>query len=109
MSLLTDALRKQLPPLYTQEQEPNPMVHIKFFLPGSSWTWYVTEGEPEGDDYLLFGFVFGFEGEWGYFTLRELEQVRNQMKLPVERDEHFTPAPWKEVKARHEKEHGIVA
>ena len=65
MPLLPEELRKQLPPLYTQEREPNPMVYLKFFLPSSGWTWYVTEGQPEGEDYLLFGFVFGFEGEWG--------------------------------------------
>ena len=44
MELLTAELRKRLPPLYAQEKNKDPIVHIKLFTPDSSWTWYVTEG-----------------------------------------------------------------
>ena len=59
MKLLTDELRARLPPLYSQEAEAEPMVYAKFFLPGTGWTWYVTEGSPQEEDFLFFGFVVG--------------------------------------------------
>lgn len=49
---------------------------LKFFTPDSGWTWYVTEGEEEDGDFRFFGFVVGFEKEWGYFVLSELEGAR---------------------------------
>jgi hypothetical protein len=90
MKLLTEELRTQLPPLYSQEAEPEPMVYAKFFLPGTGWTWYVTEGGAEGDDFLFFGFVVGLDSEFGYFLLSELEAARNSLGLGVERDLSFT-------------------
>jgi hypothetical protein len=90
MKLLTDELRARLPPLYSQEAEANPIVYAKFFLPGTGWTWYVTEGSPRGDDFLFFGFVVGLESEFGYFVLSELESVRTSLVVGVERDLTFT-------------------
>ncbi|MGD1096597.1 MAG: DUF2958 domain-containing protein [Bryobacteraceae bacterium] len=58
-------------------------------MPGTGWTWYVTEGSPEGDEFLFFGFVVGLESEFGYFLLSELEEVRNSLGLKVERDLSF--------------------
>ena len=46
MKLLTEELKKQLPPLYSQEHEANPLVICKFFHPLSPWTWYAYEGSP---------------------------------------------------------------
>jgi hypothetical protein len=89
MKLLTDELRAQLPPLYSQEAEADPIVHAKFFLPGTGWTWYVTEGQEQGGDFLFFGFVVGLESEFGFFLLSELEQVRAGGLFRVERDLHF--------------------
>src|SRR5438094_542965 len=43
MELLTKALREQLPALYSQEHEVDPLVICKFFTPDSQWTWYPTE------------------------------------------------------------------
>ena len=54
MKLLTDELRKQLPPLYTSENDDDPMVICKFFYPDFSWTWYAIE----------FDGVDDFFGEW---------------------------------------------
>ena len=53
MKLLTDELRARLPPLYSQEAEAEPMVYAKFFMPGTGWTWYVTEGSPQEEDFLF--------------------------------------------------------
>jgi Protein of unknown function (DUF2958) len=79
--------------LYSQEKAPDPIVHAKFFTPDSNWTWYVTEGEIEEDDFRFFGYVRGLEEEWGYSVLSELESVRGPLGLAIERDLHFTPGP----------------
>ena len=89
MKLLTDELRERLPKLYSQEAEPEPMVHAKFFMPGTVWTWYVTEGQEQEGDFLFFGFVVGLESEFGYFLLSELESVTTPLGLHVERDLAF--------------------
>jgi hypothetical protein len=89
MKLLTDELRQRLPPLYSQEAEAEPTVYAKFFMPGTGWTWYVTEGGEQDGDFLFFGFVVGFESEFGYFLLSELESVKTPLGLHVERDISF--------------------
>jgi Protein of unknown function (DUF2958) len=90
VTLLDDPLRASLPPIYSQEAEVDPIVHAKFFLPGTHWTWYVTEGEPKEDDFLFFGFVIGLDSEFGYFLLSELESARTPLGLRVECDLTFT-------------------
>lgn len=95
MMLLTKENRDKLPPLYSQEDEPDPMVWVKFFDPCGSWTWYATEFD--GED-LFFGYVDGFEGELGYFSLSELASVKGPFGLGIERDRHFKPRRLSEVK-----------
>lgn len=90
MKLLTKAIIKSLPPLYSQENNPDPVVRVKFFDPTGSWTWYATEFD--GVD-TFFGLVDGHEKELGYFSLSELQAVRGQFGLGVERDLHFRPQP----------------
>ena len=107
MKLLTEELKNQLPPLYSQENEPDPMVICKFFHPMSTMTWYAIEGQPEGDDFMFFGWVHADFPELGYFSLNEMESV-NVMGLGIERDLHFTPMKLSEVKKLHrtmEEEH----
>ena len=94
MQLLPDELRTALPPLYSQENVSDPVVHIKFFTPDASWTWYATEGGAEGDDFIFFGYVVGLEKEWAYFSLSELSEVRGKLGPPIERDLYFTPGPF---------------
>ena len=50
MKLLTEELKKQLPPLYSQENVKDPMVICKFFHPLSPLTWYAIEGSPVDAD-----------------------------------------------------------
>ena len=97
MKLLPDDLRRSLPPLYSQENAADPTVHIKFFTPDSSWTWLVTEGEPDGEGFRFFGYVIGMAGEWGYFVLSELETARGPLGLSIERDLFFRPRPFTQV------------
>lgn len=100
MELLPEEIRERLPQLYSQEGNRDPIVQVKYFTPDSSWTWYATEGEPDGEDFRFFGYVIGFEREWGYFVLSELESARGPLGLPIERDLHLTPAPISEVLKR---------
>jgi len=100
--LLPDELKASLPKLYSQENVEDKIIHVKFFHPQSEWTWLATEGQQEEEDFLMFGYVIGHEGEWGYFTLEQLEEIGGQSNgkfiMPVERDLHFTPRPFSQVR-----------
>ena len=89
--LLPDEVARTIPPLYATENEPDPIVRVKFFTPDSSWTWFVTEMDPE--ERRCFGLVIGLERELGYFLLDELEEVKGPLGLPIERDLYFEPQP----------------
>lgn len=104
MQLLTAELRAQLPPLYSQDGSDNPAVYIKYFTPDSGWAWYVTEGSPEEGDFKFFGYVVGPFPEWGHFLLSELETSTGPNGMHIEREIHFQPAPFSEVKKRERLE-----
>ncbi len=105
MELLQAELRADIPKLYVQEKVSmqGKWVYAKFFFPFAEWSWFVTEGEQEGDDFVFFGFVKGFEEEWGYFTLNELENI-NIHGLIVERDLYFKPGKFCDVLAQFRSE-----
>lgn len=105
MELLPEELKNQLPKLYEQEEIDDPKVFIKFFFPAGNWTWFVTEGEPKGDDFLFFGYVIGLEREWGYFTLNQLREVKVH-NLTVERDLYFRQESFSLCLARWKRERG---
>ncbi|NOT48468.1 MAG: DUF2958 domain-containing protein [Acidobacteria bacterium] len=108
MQLLTGELRASIPRLYSQEHVrlDERIVHAKFFFPAGNWTWFVTEGEEEDRDYRMFGFVIGFEEEWGYFSLNELESI-SAHGWTVERDIHFEPGKFADVIESFRKERGL--
>lgn len=68
MKLLTEEIRKRLPPLYSTEETPleEKIAQVKFFTPDSSWTWYAVEFD--GED-IFWGWVQGIEEEFGTFSL----------------------------------------
>ncbi len=102
MQLLTKAIRRRLPPLYaTEDNGLEALAIVKFFTPDSSWTWYASEFD--GED-VFFGLAVGFEAELGYFRLSELQTVRGQLGLPVERDKFFTPTPLRVLFDKHVQE-----
>jgi hypothetical protein len=107
MELLPIELQNQLPKLYAQEGIEEPFVYIKFFFPAGNWTWFVTEGEPRGDDFLFFGYVIGSGSEWGYFTLRQLEEI-NISGLTVERDLYFKQESFSRCLKRWKMERGMM-
>lgn len=106
MKLLTKELRAKLPALYAQEGSDDATVHLKYFTPDSNWTWFVTEGSADEDDFRFFGYVIGQAEEWGYFLLSSLESARGPNGLPIERDLHFKPAPFSEVIKKYRRQHG---
>ena len=101
--IFPNRVRQGLPPLHSQEGMDDPIVHIKFFTRDADWAWYVTEGSPEDDDFIFFGFVIGLEEEWGNFSLEELSEVRGPSGFPIERDEHFEPDLFSRVMARENR------
>lgn len=94
MKLLTQEIRRQLPPLYSGEKNKDPIIQVKYFCPWNNWTWYATEFD--GDD-LFFGIVDGHFIEWGYFSLKELSDVCGPFGLRIERDLHFRPVPVSQI------------
>jgi hypothetical protein len=103
MELMTQALKKTLPALYSQENNNNPTIQAKYFLPGTNWSWYALEFD--GDD-LFFGYVVGDFPELGYFRLSELACVKGAFGLPVERDLYFHPVPLHEIMDKVDQ-HGV--
>ena len=95
MKLLTQELKKQLPPIGSQDQEADPTVYAKFFCPWNHWTWFAYEFDQED---IFFGFVKGDFDEYGTFSLSELESIKGPMGLTIERDLYFTPRPLSQCK-----------
>lgn len=89
---------KKLPPLYSQENERDPMVWVKFFNPYGSGTWLATEFD--GKD-MFFGYVMGLgDDELGYFSLGELKRIR------AERDQYWKPVRLSQAKSKERGLHG---
>jgi len=88
MDLMPKYLKKTFSkaPLYSKENCNPTEIKAKYFTPDANWTWYATEFD--GDD-TFFGYVDGLEGEWGYFSLKELKETRGPWGLKIERDLHF--------------------
>jgi len=63
--------------------------------------------DKEKVDYLFFGLVVGFEKELGYFSLTELQTLKEGMRglraLPIERDVYFRPTRLSEVRRQQEE------
>jgi len=95
---MTAELAKTIPSLYANENSSHAeaIAHVKFFSPYSGWTWYGMEYD--GED-TFYGLVIGFEREFGYFSLSELEGLAGMNgQLPlVERDLYFQPKPVSEI------------
>lgn len=90
MELIPEELLNKIPDLYETERSINPICHIKLFTPDSIFTWYIIEISKE-DKYTCYGYVIGFESELGYFSLKELETIKGNLGLRVERDISFSP------------------
>ena len=99
MKLLTEEIKKKLPPLYSQEKVKDPIAQVKFFTPWTSWTWFATEYDQKD---TFFGLVVGNETELGYFSLSELESINGPFELKIERDLYFEPKKLSEIRGGSE-------
>lgn len=98
-NLLDPESREKLPDLYSNEDKGlDALAVVKFFTPDSNWTWYASEFD--GED-TFYGLVAGFEVEFGYFSLKELQSVRGPWGLPIERDLYFQPTTLGELYETH--------
>ena len=89
-----------MPDLGDTSEESDPLLRVKLFDPAGSWTWYLSEFDGEDE---AFGYVQGFENEFGYISLNELALVRGRMGLPIERDLHWTPKRLSEIQAKERR------
>jgi len=83
-----------------QSDKDDPIIWLKFFHPLSSWSWYLTEYDP--DERLAFGLVAGFETEIGYFSIEELESLEVR-GLKIEREIWTRPGPIRSLDEYREK------
>ena len=98
MKLMTQELRRTLPPLGGQDGlGGDAIVYVKYFTPTANWTWFITQGSPDGDDFILFGLVDGHEKELGYVSLVELQSIKGPLGLPVERDLYWRPKMLRQI------------
>ena len=93
MKLLPDVLRTKFKkyPLYSQDGKGlKAKVIAKYFSYGS--TWLATEGEPNEDDFIFFGYVQinNQDWEWGYFSLNEMEQINKHFGFSIIERELYT-------------------
>mgnify|MGYP000884874300 CR=1 FL=1 len=104
MEILTRREKDELPRLYAQEGDPDPVAWLHFFSPLGRGDWFITEGQDDGPGrFLMFGLCdLGFP-EMGYVTLEELEDVMLPGGLGIERDLHWTPRRLSQVR----RERGI--
>lgn len=95
MLLLTDKVRRALPPLGATEPEGlKAVARVKFFTPDGGWTWFASEFD--GED-IFYALVAGLALEFGTFRLSELQTIRGALGLLVERDKFVKPKPLQEI------------
>ena len=95
--LLSHEELQLIPNLYETENQEEKICYVKLFLPNSNWTWYIIEIDKQ-DKNTCYGFVDGFEKELGYFTIRELENLKGLFGLKVELDTSFKPTKLSKIK-----------
>ncbi len=98
---LTEALSGY--PLYSQDAKKKDAICIAVFYLGNI-RWYILEGQPEGDDFTLYGIVTGLqETEYGYQSANEMASVTNDASdfglgtLRIEQDKQFKPCTLAEI------------
>jgi len=91
MKMLTKEIEKKFEntPIGTNESLMDAKVLVKYFNPYGRGTWYITEAERDGDDWLCYGYMNIFEWEAGYIMLSEILEAKVNVfghELPLERD-----------------------
>lgn len=97
MKLILKSHLKKLPRIGETEYSEDPVAYVKLFNPCGIGTWFITEYDPE--EKLAFGLVDLNEVELGYFSLKEIEELRvPPFGLKIERDIHFKPTSISKIK-----------
>jgi len=101
MGLLTPEMEELFAKTGSQEQIDDPVVIGYFFNPCGPGVFYATEYFPEDRTFFGFSEIHPGAGEWGYFSLDELESVRcPPFNLPIERELYSAPSPISKLCAR---------
>jgi len=86
-------------PLYSQENEKDPLVICKLFDPCGSASWFLLEYDPV--EKIAFSFVQGLiEDEFGYVSLTEMESIKGPLGIGIELDEYFVQKRLSEVRVK---------
>lgn len=94
MELMTKTLKARFAKIGSQEQSKDPIVIAKFFNPVEIGNWYATEYDPKERTFFGYVSLFGdHNDEWGSFSLEELQSIRGQFGLGIERDLHCGEFP----------------
>ena len=95
MRLLTKKLKRKIPKLYEQDGlGDNATVYAKLFCPWNHWTWYILEWDRND---TLFCYVKGDFDEYGYVSVKELQDIKGPFKLCIERDLYFQPTKLRDL------------
>lgn len=98
MKLMTAELEKRFADVGEQDI-PDPIVIAKFFNPVGAGTWYATAYDPEQKTFFGYVSIFGdWNDEWGYFSLRELEDYTGAYGNKIERDLYWTEKRFSKIK-----------
>ena len=98
MRLMTKELEKRFAEVGSQEKVKDPVIIAKFFTPFGTGRWYATEYDPVNK--MFFGYVSifgGWDDEWGYFSLTELQSGKRTFGTVIERDLYWTEQKIKSV------------
>jgi hypothetical protein len=75
-------------PLYSQENESDPLVVAKLFDPCGSASWFLLEYDSV--EKIAFGYVVGLqEDEYGYISITEMESIKGPLGIGIEQDKYF--------------------
>lgn len=101
MRLLSEKQNREIEseyPLGSQDgKKGNAICVAKFFL--GNYTWYITEGSYEDDDFMMFGVVVtDTDAEFSYISYNELQSLRMYGYMCVERDRYFDKCKLSEIK-----------
>ncbi len=100
MTLLTNRLLRQLPPLHSTRNEADPTAYVRLFSPWSVWSWYLTEFDGKGVARALSA---GTAMSWVYLRLSELQSARGPGDAPlIQSDPYFEPIPISTAIKKHD-------
>lgn len=93
-------------PLYSQERKKKDAICLAVFFIGKI-RWYVLEGQPSEDDFILFSIVLGLTApEYGYVSVNEMESIEMETGVPgvgkvkICQDKDFIPCSLKDIPDR---------